>query len=196
VNPQVIPTEPELAHLGGYVPGGDEATWYPDLWRYLVKKLDVHTVVDVGCGDGQAIKFFRDELGCKVLGLDGLPQEDPDIEVWDFVKGPRRGVPVPRCDLIWCCEFVEHIPEEHMKNFLRAFQAGTYVAMTHAEPGQPGHHHVNCKTSQYWIGALAAAGYGFEDILTKCARIAASTNESPWNHFKRSGLVFKRHDVS
>lgn len=83
-----------------------------------------------------------------------------------------------------------------MKNFLRAFQAGTYVAMTHAEPGQPGHHHVNCKTSQYWIGALAAAGYGFEDILTKCARIAASTNESPWNHFKRSGLVFKRHDVS
>jgi SAM-dependent methyltransferase len=193
VNAQVIPTEPELAHLGGYVPGGDDATWYPDLWRYLVKKLDIKSVLDIGCGDGQALKFFRDELGCRATGLDGLPQEDPHIHVHDFTKGNIRHMKLLYHDLVWCCEFVEHIPEEHVAKFLTAFQFGGYVAMTHAEPGQPGHHHVNCKSSQYWIGALAAAGFEFDDILTKCARIAASANPSPWNHFKRSGLVFKRY---
>ena len=188
---QVIPTEPELAHLGGYVPGGDEATVYPDLWKYLVKKLDVRSVLDVGCGDGQALRYFR-QLGCTVRGVDGLPQEDPDIIQVDYQKD--RGARGPDVDLVWFCEFVEHVEERFIRNYLMTFKAGRYIAITHAEPGQPGHHHVNCKHPQYWIGVMAAIGYGFEDILTKCARIAASTNSSPWNHFKRSGLVFKRYD--
>ena len=189
---QVIPTGDE-AHLGGYVVGGDDATWYPDLWKYLVNKLAVATVVDVGCGDGQALKYFRERCGCKVLGIDGLPQGDPDIVTHDYTMGMYGA---PRCDLVWCCEFVEHVPEQHIDNFLRTFEAGRYVAMTHAEPGQAGHHHVNCKPSQYWVGVMAATGYVFDDILTKCARIAASANPSPYNHFKRSGLIFKQYGIT
>jgi hypothetical protein len=60
----VIPTDPKLAHLGGYVEGGDPATYYPDLWKWFVETLMVRSVIDVGCGDGVALKYFRDTLGC------------------------------------------------------------------------------------------------------------------------------------
>lgn len=178
------------AHLGGYIKGGDAATYYPDLWKWMVNKLGIKKVVDVGCGEGHALKFFRDELGCDVMGIDGLPQEDEDTSVHDFTDGPCHA---PECDLIWCCEFVEHVEERFMLNFLTTFRYGKYVALTHAEPGQSGHHHVNCKHPQYWIGAMAAIGFKFDDILTKCARIAASSNANVFNHFKRSGLVFVRY---
>src|ERR1043166_9362439 len=99
---QVIP-KGEQAHLGGYVKGGDDATWYPDLWQWFMDLLGVRSVVDVGCGEGRALAWFRSK-GCNVAGVDGLPQVDPDVDEHDFTKGPWGA---PRCDLVWCCEFVE-----------------------------------------------------------------------------------------
>ncbi len=185
---QVIPTG-EQAHLGGYVHGGDAATWYPDLWKWLVNKLSIKRVIDVGCGEGQALEYFR-QLGCDVVGIDGMPQNDPDIIECDFSKGSVQ-ITDPY-DLVWCCEFVEHVVEEKMRNYLNVFASAQYIAMTHATPGQPGHHHVNCQTEDYWRGAMAVAGFQLDPVLTKMARLAASVNANPWNHFKRSGLVFKR----
>lgn len=95
-------------HLGGYVVGGDEATWFPELWAWLVESMDVSSVLDVGCGDGQAVHEFA-RLGCTVQGIDGVPQDDPLIVEHDFTQGPY--LPDRVFDMIWCCEFVEHIEE-------------------------------------------------------------------------------------
>jgi hypothetical protein len=110
----------------------------------------------------------------------------------DYTK--EKGWVSKRVDLVWCCEFVEHIPEEDIVNFLRTFKAGKYVAITHAGPGQPGHNHVNCQTDDYWRGVMAVIGFKLDPFLTKCGRLAASTNTTPWNHFKRSGLIFTKYD--
>lgn len=179
-------------HLGGYVAGGDPATYFPDLWQWLIDKAGVTSMLDVGCGEGHALKFFR-ERGCTVWGVEGIPQDDPDIVLHDYTGG--AWVPYANVDLVWSCEFVEHVGEAYVPNFLRTFRAAPLVLITHAERGQAGHHHVNCQPADYWIGALAAIGYELDVDLTETTRALSRFNPSPWNHYARSGLAFRRRDA-
>jgi SAM-dependent methyltransferase len=184
-------------HLGGYIPGGDPATQYPDLWRWMIETHLVETILDVGCGDGTALKTMG-ELGAKhTWGIDGVPQESQAIIEWDYEKGEFPSDTMyfaDEFDLIWCCEFVEHIEERYVPNFLRTFQCSRrWILMTHGEPGQPGHHHVNNQPADYWKGALAAIGFQYDEQTTAMARGFASMNLDQWNHFRRSGLVFRRY---
>lgn len=169
--------------------GGDEATWYPELWEFLVLAAGVGSVVDVGCGEGHSTREFE-RLGCTVLGIDGVAQNDPSIVVHDYTEGPLR--PDASFDLCWCCEFVEHVEERYVPNFLATFAAADLVLLTNAEPGQAGHHHVNLQTQDYWRGALAGIGYTEDVVLTQVGRILASVNRSPYNHFVRSGRAYRR----
>jgi SAM-dependent methyltransferase len=176
-------------HLGGYIAGGDQATIYPELWDWFVDRLWVRSVIDVGCGEGWALRYFR-KRGCKVFGVDGITQDDPDIIAWDYTLG---GAPLEEhVDLAWCCEFVEHVKEQYLPNFLSSFRLAEYVALTHAMPGQAGWHHVNNQPPAYWQGVLAAIGYQLDRQLTLLARGEAAHNKHPQNHFVRSGMVFRR----
>jgi hypothetical protein len=56
--------------------------------------------------------------------------------------------------------------------------------MTHALPGQPGHHHVNCQPSRYWVQRLKGIGFDLDYRLTRYARTLGHA------YFLRSGLVF------
>lgn len=183
-------------HLGGYIEGGDPATFFPDLWTWLVQHLGVTSVIDVGCGEGQAIDYFT-ELGAHCLGIEGLPQEHPLILRHDYTLGPLPGIDQLSFsfDLCWSCEFVEHVEEEYVPNFLSTFALATFVLMTHADPGQPGYHHVNCQPDTYWIERLASIDYELDETLTTATRIYAAANHSPDNHYLRSGLVFRRSDI-
>lgn len=185
--------EEEREHLGGYIVGGDPATYFPHLWEWLVRERGVRSVIDVGCGEGQALDYFADH-GCRVRGVDGIAQADERIARHDYTLGPwpLGAYRTTRFDLAWSCEFVEHVAEEFVPNFLVTFDLADLVLMTHAEPGQPGHHHVNCRTSDYWIGALAAVGFGYDADLTAKARLMAGLNRNPINHFARAGLAFRR----
>ena len=189
-------------HLGGYIPGGDPATYYPDLWRWLVEDYGVGSMIDVGCGEGHAINFFED-LGCRVLGIDGVSQPLPREKFWqnDYTRypfpepiGATFFPEVDPFDLVWSCEFVEHVEERYVPNFLETFKLAPIVLMTHAESGQQGHHHVNCRTADYWKGVLAAIGFQFDEQLTVVTRELASINDSPYNHYRRSGLAFRRFE--
>lgn len=177
------------SHLGGYVSGGDPATQFPDLWDWLVWSLGVRSVLDLGCGDGQAVQHFRN-LGCDVLGIDGVPQDDIDIIQWDYTEG----APVidREFDLCWSCEFVEHVEERFMTNILDSMRHCDKVLITHAEPGQAGHHHVNCQAPTYWIEMLSTIGYRLDVQLSDQTRRLAAINQNPWNHYLRSGLAFRR----
>jgi hypothetical protein len=181
-------------HLGGYVPGGDPNTYYPALWEWLVDDYGVRSVLDVGCGDGQALDWFAGQ-GCTVYGIDGIEQpEDDRIEQHDFTKGPWkvRGNRIAGAyDLVWCCEFVEHVEEQYVPNFLEAFLASPLVLLTHALPGQGGHHHVNCQADGYWIWQAGKIGYACDLELTHRCRALAAQEDIPEhaNYFARSGLV-------
>lgn len=179
-------------HLGGYVPGGDPDTFYPQLWDWLVTELAVDSVVDVGCGEGQALGYFRG-LGCDVFGIDGIYQpEIDDFCQHDYADGPLALN--ARDDLCWSCEFVEHVEEEHVPNFLATFASADLVLMTHATPGQPGWHHVNCQTDGYWTERLASIDYRLDEQLTARTRALAAGNGRDTNYYRDTGLAFRREE--
>lgn len=190
--------DPANPHLGGFRIGGDEATTYPDLWTWLVNDYKVESVIDVGCGDGVAVRFFETLLPGSVIGVDGVPQPADNIFHHDFTDD--EWVPkssgfqlLPKYDLVWCVEFVEHVEEKFIPNFLETFKFAKTILMTHAMPGQQGHHHVNLRTPTYWIGCMAAIGYRRDEELTKKTRELSGLNKSPFNHFARSGMAFVRN---
>lgn len=185
-------------HLGGYIAGGDPATWYPALWDWMVRRLRVRSVLDLGCGEGHAARWFA-HRGRRVLGVDGSCQAIAASVL------PERVVRHDLCegaflapeayDAVWACEVVEHVEAVHLDALLTSLcQARRWLVMTHATPGQPGHHHVNCQEATYWVERVQARGFGLQEPLTRRARRHARRDSQPGygNHFARSGLVFRR----
>lgn len=175
-------------HLGGFVLGGDQRTYYPELWDSLITDYKLDSVVDVGCGEGHAAKYFFDK-GLNVMAIDGseLVKQSAvfeDIYIHDYTKAPL--VLDHDFDLVWCCEFVEHIEEQYLPNFLETFKSGKIIAMTHALPGQGGYHHVNEAVDIYWLNKLAHIGYTCDWEATQKYRAMAH------DYFQISGLIFKR----
>ncbi len=194
----------EEGHLGGYIRGrqsavstvyryehGDPETWTPELWCWAYETLGVRSVIDVGCGEGHAARFFR-ELGCRVVGVDGSWQAQRDSVIGDqhvrhdYTQGLY--LPGDEFDLVWSSEFVEHVEERYLGNFFATFDSGRrYLMMTFAFPGQPGHHHVNCQPAEYWLEKLARLGFDYDKARTEESRAVARKG-----HYRRAGLFFIR----
>src|SRR5262249_45638552 len=164
--------------------------WCPEVWDAVVKKYGVKSVVDVGCGEGYSTRYFKD-LGLDVLGVEGgkeairLSSVPHLIVHHDYTKGPF--VPPSRRDLVWCCEFVEHVEERFVPNFLATFDVARYCLMTHAFPGQVGYHHVNCQLPEYWIGQMNTIGFVHDPQATEHFRGLTQAK-----HVNRSLLFFKK----
>ena len=103
-------------------------------------------------------------------------------------------------DLCWCCEFVEHVYEKYITNFINDFKKCKYLAMTFAEIGQGGHHHVNENTEEYWIFTLKNFGFDFLENDTKILREMSNLDKQEKektpdaqffiSHFTTRGLFF------
>lgn len=182
-------------HLGGCVDGGDPNTYTPTLWHWLIRRLRVKSVLDIGCGQGHAARYFKDS-GCVVRGVDGCKEAlatsvvPGDVVLHDFVTGPY--IDAATYDLVWSCEFVEHVDRRHVKNILTTFSAccGEYLAMTHAVPGQSGYHHVNCQSSDYWIKKLKHHGFTLDLKLTMQSRRVMPLAEGMF--WRSTGMLFKQ----
>lgn len=179
-------------HLGGYVEGGDEGTYAPRLWDALIADYDIKSVVDVGCGEGHSSKYFADK-GMNVLAIDGSEKVLTTavyrpIIIHDYYAGAY--IPDRVYDLAWCCEFVEHIDEWYIPNFMATLKKAKIVAITHALPGQGGYHHVNEQDDVYWT--LQFKKYGFE--YNKAASMKyRSLNEALY--FPMSGMIFINQEL-
>jgi len=104
--------------------------------------------------------------------------------------------------LCWSCEFVEHVEEQYVDNFLKDFAQARYIIMTHATPGQSerdhAHHHVNEQNAEYWIDKIQNFGYNYDVEATTALRAIADADAHSrldgdyYNHFVNKGLFFRR----
>jgi hypothetical protein len=166
-------------HLGGDVDNGDARSWCPKVWEVLAPPGT--RVLDVGCGNGHALRWFADH-GCIVEGVDGIGRNDARIYTHDFTLGPFL---FARQDLIWSCEFLEHVEEKFVPNIMTTFKQATRVAVTAAPPGQPGYHHVNCQWPSYWHKVFADNGFKFNAELTNQTK---HLNLRTW--WEKNGMIF------
>jgi cyclopropane fatty-acyl-phospholipid synthase-like methyltransferase len=175
--------------LGGNVRHGDVHTWVPGLWRHMVDRFAINSVLDVGCGEGHAVRFFH-RIGLYAHGIDGLATNIANavapISLHNILTCPY----VMPVDLVWSCEVAEHIVPDKVGNYLDTLANARVVAITHAEPDQAGYHHVNCQPDEYWIDGMNSRGYTLAEENPLLRQI--SKREETWNYFTKTGLVFLR----
>jgi cyclopropane fatty-acyl-phospholipid synthase-like methyltransferase len=178
--------------LGGNYHHGDNQSFTPALWNYLVERFCIHSVLDLGCGEGHNVSYFFHKLGILAHGIDGLRLNVEraifPIAWHDLTLGPYY-MPV---DLVTCIEVVEHIDEKYIGNLLDTLTNGRIVCMSHALPEQDGYHHVNCRPDEYWIDHFTARGYVLAAENEICREMARA--ERGFRYFSVSGLVFLRRD--
>lgn len=191
ITPERYQHPKELAqHLGGH----ENETHVDDGGlSYLIEKFNVKSMYDMGCGPGGMVELGLDK-GLEVLGVDGdglVERSDRAkavIQIHDFNNGPHILPEGKVFDLAWSVEFVEHVEKKYMPHFMQSLTNCKYVAMTHAVPGQPGHHHVNCMPAEYWFGVFEAFGFIVLPEETNELRKASTMRE---RYIRQQGYVFK-----
>jgi SAM-dependent methyltransferase len=176
---------PVPEHLGGheYLTQFDEGAF-----DYLVARFGIRTMVDIGCGPGGMV-YYALSRGVRAVGIDGDPnyaRDCPVIIEHDYTLKPLF---IGEFDLAWSVEFLEHVEERYIPNFMETFRSCRVIFVTAAVPGQPGYHHVNCQWGDYWIGKFGEAGYMLDEEATQGVR----KHSSMWSRFtQNAGLVFTR----
>ena len=175
------------AHLGGNARWGDPYTFSPTVWGYMVSRFGVRRVLDLGSGIGNAALWFY-RAGCQVVAVDGFEQNTRGSVYPVIVQDLTLRPVICEVDLVYCQEVVEHIDAAYIEHLMTSLTNAPVVLITHAVPGQLGHHHVNCQPSEYWIERFRERGYVQSERDTEVVRAHAATDGAVY--LRNTGLVF------
>lgn len=178
-------------HLGGH---NNKTHLDKGAVNWLIKKFKVKSFLDIGCGPGGMVQLAN-KAGLQAYGIDGdhtLERYDSNkFLIHDFTKG---SAPITsKYDIGWSVEFLEHVYEEYMPNYMHSFQMCKYVIVTYAPPGWTGHHHVNLQEEDYWIDKFKQYDLVLDQNLTNELRLISTMNypKKPKKAFVRNrGLFF------
>jgi Methyltransferase domain len=104
----------DAKHLGGWTEIDIQGI-SPFLWKLMMTKFGIHSILDVGCGRGISTTWFLMN-GMDALCVEGshdaylnsvLPDKDKQMVEHDFSRGPYW--PEKTYDAVWCVEFLEHV---------------------------------------------------------------------------------------
>lgn len=127
-------------HLGGFTTY-DGMGVSPDVWKFMINTLGVHSLLDVGCGRGISTSWFAIH-GVFTLCVEGshdaientiIPKQlNPEkiLVEHDFSRGPWW--PSHTVDAIWCVEFLEHVGRNYQQNYIPAFRQAAIIFTTHS----------------------------------------------------------------
>lgn len=183
----------EKPDLGGNLRAGDSWSFTPILWKYLIDRFAIRSMLDIGCGEGHAVAFFN-QHGVYAHGIDGLPLNIKrsvfPIALHDLKTGPYI-MPV---DLTLCVETVEHIDKQYIEPLITTLCNGKIIAMTFCPPEvDGGWHHVNTQPQSYWVEHIQNMHYTL--VLDNDLYRQVASNDIGDKYFTRTGLVFVRDGV-
>jgi hypothetical protein len=170
-------------HLGGFTEF-DPMGVVPTLWKHMVTKFGIKSLLDVGCGKGISTSWFvthgLEYVQCVEGSHDAVSQSivptTPDYErvvEHDFSLGPWW--PPRTVDAVWCVEFTEHVGRNYQPNYLPSFRSAALIFVTHSNWG--GWHHVEVHDDEWWRIRWEAAGLVYSQSLTDEARTVAMKDQ-------------------
>ncbi len=176
-------------HLGGHL---EKTHIDGGTLRFLIKTFNITSMLDIGCSVGGMVRL-AEELGIESTGIEGdwtlgNYWDDIAVHVHDFTEGPCGGL-ADQYDLAWCIEFLEHVEEQYMSNYMEAFQRCNYVVCTAAPPSAVNAHHFNLQDHLYWQKKFADAGFNYDDETTQKIR-RVSAMKKPF--MQTTGMFFKK----
>lgn len=200
--PFVLPAPPGNRGTGPQVPNAFDGSWHWDnlfldepFIRAVIDLLAPQSILDLGCGSGVYPLLYRYLGASDVLGVDGIEPEATVLDAAHYVKADLQQ-PFDagrRFDLVVCLEVLEHLQPEATSVMLdtiaRHVKDGACILFSMAEPGQPGHGHINCKTMSQVLDLWAERGWFPDGNLTLGLRAVASMS---W--FGRNTLLLRRRE--
>lgn len=154
---------------------------------FIVQKYNIKSFVDIGCGP-MGMVHTAQARGLEVVGIDGDPrlkEAFPALKLHDYTKNCLKLDKT--YDLGWSVEFLEHVSEKYINNYMETFKCCKRLCITHAPPNKKGHHHVNCQDAAYWIMKFTEYGFTYEEDTTKEIR---SKSTMVKEFMRNNGLFF------
>jgi SAM-dependent methyltransferase len=139
---------------------------------WVLARMDVGSVVDVGCGTGSWLSAFRDLGVDDVVGFDGawVPRDQLEIPPERFnpldFEALEDFAPSRRFDLAISLEVAEHLPARQAPRFVDILTSlSPVVLFSAAIPQQGGVGHQNERWPEYWMELFRARGYACIDAV-------------------------------
>ena len=159
------------------------------------------SVLDIGCANGDVVKYLRDS-GVEAYGIDGDEWavehfSDESIRQYlhrhDYSKGPSSFN--KEVDTVISTDFVEHVEEQYMENYMKDFMLGKRIILHTPPKGTPGHHHVNTADRDYWILLFAQFGAKYDSHMTKQVReLSDYYNPVDMAYFNKHPNILPKHN--
>ena len=158
-------------HLGGH---GNKCHTDEGILDFFIKEYHIDSFLDVGCSTGEMVELAGNK-SLWSLGVDGdyTLSRACSFILHDYTLGSL--VINQSFDLSWCVEFLEHVEEQYIPNFMETFKSVKYLVITHALPEQTyRYHHVNCQSFDYWLEQFKQYGFTYEPELTNTMKKAST----------------------
>jgi SAM-dependent methyltransferase len=147
------------------------------------------SILDLGCGTGQAVSYFLSQGITDIIGIEGSTIAIAKSKVFTYLMQFDLNQELNlgrKFDMIFSYEFVEHIHPDYLDNLLKSFSNHSdIIVLSAAKPGQGGLGHFNEQHSEYWIEAFQKYSYEFDLSTTLIFQQEEET-------YPDNILVFKR----
>jgi 2-polyprenyl-3-methyl-5-hydroxy-6-metoxy-1,4-benzoquinol methylase len=138
----------------------------------IIKLFNPDNVVDVGCGLGEFLYYFKKHGVEDVLGIDGhwvdKRQIKRHLEPFEFQEHDLENkLELERYyDLVISLEVAEHLPPASANAFVQnLISAGKLIVFSAAIPTQGGQNHQNEQWLTYWVEKFSKYNYKLHDII-------------------------------
>ena len=165
----------------------------------IVELFQPETLVDVGCGIGDFVKWFQDN-GVEAVGIEGTKNPLPYLAIdpeFFHVKDLREdlsGYFQNKFDLALCIEVAEHIEQEYSQILVENLcLLSDQIIFTAALPGQKGHGHINCQPQMFWEELFKKCRYEREEQTENLITSNLNYRDNVWvNTIITNLMIFKR----